>query len=303
MNKNLKVSTIITTYRIAYMLKRDIDSVLNQTYSNIEVIVVDDNDEKSEDRKNTEEIMTSYANNPKVKYIKHKVNMNGAAARNTGIKNSTGEIVCFLDDDDWYLETKIEKQLEFLCKNKDYKAVYCGWHRNGKIVIPKRKGNLGFELLSGDSLIYTNTIMMWKNIAEKIGGWDERFRRNQEAAFLLRYFKYGFSIGVIEECLVEFDTSDRRNQLDSEKNEEQFEFYLREHEDMIKKLAEFDKNARKKIYSKRYRGVLLYHLKSKNIINAFKVYIKMIKYIPIMFNKDIIVYICYRLINKDICNY
>ena len=268
MNKNLKVSTIITTYRRADMLKRAIDSVLNQTYSNIEVIVVDDNDEKSEDRKNTEEIMTSYANNPKVKYIKHKVNMNGAAARNTGIKNSTGEIVCFLDDDDWYLETKIEKQLEFLCKNKDYKAVYCGWHRNGKIVIPKRKGNLGFELLSGDSLIYTNTIMMWKNIAEKIGGWDERFKRNQEAAFLLRYFKYGFSIGVIEECLVEFD-----------------------------------KNARKKIYSKRYRGVLLYHLKSKNIINAFKVYIKMIKYIPIMFNKDIIVYICYRLINKDICNY
>ena len=73
MNKNLKVSTIITTYRRADMLKRAIDSVLNQTYSNIEVIVVDDNDEKSEDRKNTEEIMTSYANNPKVKYIKHKV--------------------------------------------------------------------------------------------------------------------------------------------------------------------------------------------------------------------------------------
>ena len=75
MNKNLKVSTIITTYRRADMLKRAIDSVLNQTYSNIEVIVVDDNDEKSEDRKNTEEIMTSYANNPKVKYIKDKLKL------------------------------------------------------------------------------------------------------------------------------------------------------------------------------------------------------------------------------------
>ena len=75
MNENLKVSTIITTYRRADMLKRAIDSVLNQTYSNIEVIVVDDNDEKSEDRKNTEEIMTSYANNPKVKYIKDKLKL------------------------------------------------------------------------------------------------------------------------------------------------------------------------------------------------------------------------------------
>lgn len=300
---SLKVSVIITTYKRANMLKRAIDSVLNQTYKNIEVIVVDDNDEKSEDRKNTENIMMSYIDNSKVKYIKHKVNKNGAAARNTGIKHSTGEIVCFLDDDDWYIESKVEKQLKFLTKNKEYKAVYCGWNRNGKTTIPKRTGNLAFELLSGDSLIYTNTIMMWKDIAEKIGGWDERFKRNQEAVFLLRYFKSGYSIGVIDECLVEFDTSDRRNQLDSKKNEEQFEFYLSEHEDIIKKISKIDKNARKKIYSKRYRGILLYHLRAKNITDSFKVYIKMIKYIPIMFNKDIIVYVYYRLINKDICDY
>ena len=303
MNENLKVSVVITTYRRADMLKRAVNSVLNQTYHNIEVIVVDDNDEKSDDRKNTQEIMKSYIDNLKVKYIKHKVNMNGAAARNTGIKHSTGEIVCFLDDDDWYMKSKVEKQLDFLTKNKQYKAVYCGWNRNGKTTIPKRTGNLAFELLSGDSLIYTNTIMIWKDIAEKIDGWDARFKRNQEAVFLLRYFKSGYSIGVIQESLVQFDTSDRRNQLYSKKYEEQFEFYLMEHEDMIKKISEFDKNARKKIYSKRYRDILLRHLKSKNISGAFKVYIKMLKYIPIMFNKDIIVYIYYRLSNKDVCDY
>ena len=59
MNENLKVSTIITTYRRADMLKRAIDSVLNQTYSNIEVIVVDDNDEKSEDRKNSTSLLSN----------------------------------------------------------------------------------------------------------------------------------------------------------------------------------------------------------------------------------------------------
>lgn len=293
---HIKVSVIITTYKRANMLRKAINSVLDQTYRNIEVIVVDDNNPDSLHRKNTEAIMAEYEDCDKVRYIKHSNNKNGAAARNTGIKHSSGEVVCFLDDDDWYLPEKVELQLKYLVENKQYKAVYCGWRRNNKVTIPVLEGDLSFELLSGQSLIYTNTIMMWKDIAIEIGGWDERFRRNQEAVFLLRFFKNNYKIGVVKEKLVEFNTSDRSNVLSPRENKKLFDFYLQEHEDIISNCEKKIKNARKIIYSYRYRGVFLSFIKHFDIKGALGTYISMMKYIPIRFNIDIAKYILKRLI-------
>lgn len=294
--EDIKVSVIITTYKRSDMLERAIESVLNQTYKNIEVVVVDDNDSSSNHRKETSKIMQKYSSNLKVKYIKHEKNKNGAAARNTGIQNSSGMIVTFLDDDDWYLEEKVEKQVNYLLTNKEYKAVYCGWHRDKEIISPTLKGDLTFELLSGRNIIYTNAIMMWKDIILEFGGWDERFLRNQEAVFLLRFFKKGYKIGVIPNVLVEFDISDRSNALNGKKNEEAYKFYLSEHEDMIEKCEQSMKNARKNIYCYRYRGILLNYLKNKEITNCIKIYIKMIMNYPIMFNKYLIIYIYKRIL-------
>lgn len=299
MIKDIKVSIIITTYKRATMLQRAIDSVLNQTYENIEVIVVDDNDNDTEYRKQTENIMEKYKNNSKVKYIKHDKNMNGAVARNTGLKHSKGEVICFLDDDDWYLPEKIEKQLNYLISNRQFDAVYCGWIRDKKYITSNKKGDLSFELLSGESVIYTNTIMIWKHIAIQIGGWDERFKRNQEAVFLLRYFKAGYIIGAVEEVLVEFDTSDRSNSLDPKRNEQLFKFYLDEHEETIKKLEVINKDAKKIIYSLRYRGIMLNYIKNKQVKEALRVYLQISKNIPIRFNIDILKYIIKKVSFKN----
>ena len=94
------VSVIIPTYKRPDYLDRAIDSVLNQTYNNIEIIVVDDNNPNTEGRERTEKIMRRYENNPHVIYIKHEYNKNGSAARNTGFKASHGVYLAFLDDDD-----------------------------------------------------------------------------------------------------------------------------------------------------------------------------------------------------------
>lgn len=289
------VSVIIPTYKRAEMLTRAIDSVLEQTYENIQVVVVDDNNPNTEWRNETSLKMQKYIDDERVKYVCHHQNMNGSVARNTGISNADGDVICFLDDDDWFYPNKIELQLKYLLEHSEYQAVYCGWIRDGKKIVPYKTGNLSYELLSGIDLIYTNVIMIWKKAAIECGGWDETFKRHQEAAFMLRYFRNGGEIGVVSDVLVEFDISDRSNVAPTSNiNEEYTNHYLITFEDMIEKCEFERKGSKKNILSYRYRGIFLSHIKCKNYGGAIKLYIKMIKKMPIKFNADIVKY----LINK-----
>lgn len=113
-----KVSVIIPTYKRSDFLSRAIDSVLNQSYKNIEIIVVDDNQKDSPYQNGTNNIMQRlYKDNDRVIYIQNNENIGGANSRNKGAKLATGEYLCFLDDDDIYLPQKIERQLNFMIEN------------------------------------------------------------------------------------------------------------------------------------------------------------------------------------------
>lgn len=283
------VSVIIPTYKRSEMLPRAINSVLLQTYENVQVVVVDDNNPNTDYRQLTENRMKVFANDNRVKYILHSKNSNGSVARNTGIKNADGEIVSFLDDDDVYRPDKIKKQVEFLLKNKRYRAVYCGWTRE-KEYIPSHQGNLSYDILSGDNIIYTNAIMMWKNDALSCGGWDETFLRHQEAAFLLRFFSKGGKIGVVSESLIDFDVSDRSNAPQNpDKNRDYVLHLLRNYINTI----DYGENneIKKKIVSHRYRGILLGYLKKRYIIGGLFFYFWALIRMPIRFNIDLIIYV------------
>lgn len=104
MYKELKVSIIITTYKRDELLKRSLESAINQTYSNIEIVVIDDYVDSKLDINN---LMGKQINN--FIYIKNNINKKISGSRNNGIKNSTGDIVTFMDDDDEMLPTKIEE--------------------------------------------------------------------------------------------------------------------------------------------------------------------------------------------------
>ena len=106
-----KVSVIIPTYKGSDNIERAVKSVLNQTYQPTEVIVVDDNGIGTEAQTETEKIIEQFKGLDNFKYIPHDMNKNGAAARNTGISASSGEYLCFLDDDDEYLPHKVESQV------------------------------------------------------------------------------------------------------------------------------------------------------------------------------------------------
>ena len=102
-------------------MKRAIQSVLEQTYYELECIVVDD---ASKDQ--TEEVISSFEDD-RLRYFRHEKNKGASAARNTGIKHAKGELIAFLDDDDEWISTKLEKQVPFLQSlPESFGMVYCG---------------------------------------------------------------------------------------------------------------------------------------------------------------------------------
>lgn len=192
MNEKIKVSVVIPSYGGGQYLQRCVDSVLNQTYTNIEVIVVDDNGVGTEHQISTACQMEKYANDKRVKYVCHEVNKNGSAARNTGVNNSTGEYIALLDDDDEFLPEKIAKQVEDLSAlDENYALVYCGMEIivNGESVGVSKKGMSGsvfYEVMMHKAVIGSSRLMVRRCVWDKLSGFDESFWRHQDWEFTAR---------------------------------------------------------------------------------------------------------------------
>ncbi len=114
-----KVSIIVPSYkRNRELFSRAIESLLAQSYANIEIVVVDDN--AKPELLEYRQALSNYIqeiNSDKIKYIQNQENLGGALSRNVGIENATGEYITFLDDDDRYLKDKVKNQLDFMLKN------------------------------------------------------------------------------------------------------------------------------------------------------------------------------------------
>jgi glycosyltransferase involved in cell wall biosynthesis len=114
------VSVVIPTYNRGYILREAIRSVLGQSYGNLEMIVVDDG---STD--NTEEVLQGLAGiGDRIRFIKHETNKGEAAATNTGIKNSKGQFITFLDSDDRIFPEKIQSQVREFIVDPDLDACF-----------------------------------------------------------------------------------------------------------------------------------------------------------------------------------
>lgn len=163
------VSIIIPTYNRANLLKRAIESVISQTYKNLEIIVVDDG---STD--NTEQIVKE-CQDSRIQYIRHSKNRGLSAAKNTGIKNSKGDFIAFLDSDDEYLPEKVEKSIEVFKKAPENIGIVCSnfWRIEGekkKIAVSKRTPFLYFGVFR-------------KEVFEKIGFFDEELEIYEDLDF------------------------------------------------------------------------------------------------------------------------
>ncbi len=170
--KNL-VSVIIPTFNRAWTLKTAIDSVLDQTHDQIEIIVIDDG---STD--NTPDLLAGYGNQIQVFTQK---NRGVSAARNLGIKRSHGEFIAFLDSDDAWATDKISCQIDFFAQRPD--ALVCQteeiWIRKGRRVNPKIKhqkpSGMIFEPSLHLCLVSPSAVMIRKKFFELKGGFNEDF--------------------------------------------------------------------------------------------------------------------------------
>lgn len=108
------ISVIVPTYARAALLTRALDSIYSQTWTNIEVIVVDDNLPESEHAAHTRAIVEPYMARPNFLYLRTVGGTGGGAARNFAVRQCHGDYVAFLDDDDRYLPDKLEKQIRFM---------------------------------------------------------------------------------------------------------------------------------------------------------------------------------------------
>lgn len=273
----IRVSVVIPTYKRSERLQACVDSVLKQTFQDLEVIVVDDNNPDSEYRAETELRMAKYSANEKVVYIKHESNKNGAAARNTGIRASKGDIIALLDDDDIFYPEKLEKQVAFLDANPQYDAVYCGRKQHGKEIIGKYEGDLSKHLLLQTFSPTTPTLVFRKTTLDKINGFDESFKRHQDYELLLRFFRVG-KIGVVPDVLVEIGVNEGENTIQCENLEKLKEGYLKTFEADIDRIDKQERGFKKKVYIANLVPVFCSYLHRKKIGKAFKIYFKGCKY-------------------------
>ena len=153
------VSIIVPVYNAERFLKDTINTILNQTYKNWELILVDDcSTDKSVN------IINKYSKKDKrINLVKNKVNSKAAVSRNNGIKKSSGRYLCFLDADDLWDKQKLEKQVSFM-KNNNCAFSFTGYefadkdgNPNGKKVFIPNKIN--YKQALKNTTIWTSTVM------------------------------------------------------------------------------------------------------------------------------------------------
>lgn len=168
------ISVVIPTFNREKILPRAIKSVLNQTYKNLELIIVDDG---STD--NTDKIVRGFSDT-RIRYYKQKLNRGGAAARNVGIKLSKGELISFQDSDDEWLPEKLERQVKkFNEVSDDVGVICCGYEfiyeRTKEVVsksIPVEKGDV-YKIMLTNNYTGPLAVLMKAACLEKVGLFDE----------------------------------------------------------------------------------------------------------------------------------
>ncbi len=191
------ISVVIPTYNRAYILPKAIESVFNQTFRDLELIIVDDG--------STDETPYLVAKYPLI-YVR-KPHRGVSHARNVGVLKAKGEFIAFLDSDDVFVPEKLEKQIKFLEKKPSYKIVQTEevWYKGEKRINPKKIHQKAegwfFDRAIKLCVVSISTVLIKKEVFEEIGLFDENFPVCEDYEFWLRV-SLKMPVGLIKEYLV-----------------------------------------------------------------------------------------------------
>src|SRR3972149_11623830 len=199
-----KVSVIITTHNRGHLVSKAIQSVMNQTYQNFEMVIVDDG---STD--NTEKIVKGFGDE-KIQYIRHESNKRVSAARNTGIQMAKGKYIALLDDDDEWFPTKLEKQVKKFEESSErtgliYTGVIVKSGNTGEVfgeMLPTLRGKLYMDFINRN-IIPTSSSMIRKTCFQEVGFFDESITFDEDWDLWIRISKR-YEFDYIPEVLVSY---------------------------------------------------------------------------------------------------
>ncbi|MHB8168800.1 MAG: glycosyltransferase family 2 protein [Thermoleophilia bacterium] len=212
------VSVIIPTRDRPRLARRAVASVLDQTYAELEVIVIDDGSQAP---------FSPSRDDPRLKVIRHESSRGGAAARNAGFDAARGSYVCLLDDDDYYLPHKIAEQFAYLRHHSEVDMVF------SRVVMVNEQAGYYIEPIGADytsfdiqdnfrrmNMIHTNATMFRKRVADAVR-FDERLEKYQDTQFHLAA-AFAFRVAFLPGMVAVWNVDDRNDRLNAKKSADDF---------------------------------------------------------------------------------
>lgn len=194
------------TYNRGWIINKAIDSVLRQSFQDFELIVVDDG---STD--NTKEVVTKYSDK-RIKYIKSDINAGASGARNIGLKQSSGELIAYLDSDNLWYERYLENMIN--CFDKDTVMIYSGQNlillggaKDNLKVLGMRTRNEKYDpyKMTKGNYIDINCVIHKRSVLNELGYFDESLKTLEDWDLFVRIvIKYPFKVKHLDQILGEY---------------------------------------------------------------------------------------------------
>jgi len=266
------VSAIIPTYKRSATVSRAIKSVLSQSYGKIECIVVNDNIPGDQYSNVLYQDLLQFEGDPRFRFVEQEKHINGAAARNAGIRASRGEYIAFLDDDDWWEPEKIKKQVEFISAQ----GPACGavstllkFYNSNRLVRksrPYRDGQIMFDILSRQADVTTCSVLVRRAAIEETGYFDTGLSRHQEIQFL-SFLADKYEIRLLKEYLTCIDISASDNNPSASRLYEIKSDFFKAVQPLMDKLSNRDQKTVKALHA---QEIALLEFREKNYVSALK---------------------------------